>query len=89
MSESFESVRWNAYVHRLKLGLCSHPKEFDGMDSEPMFIPREKSPLPEAEREEGEVGSHQPRCITQGREPNVLPTELSRPPTFHCPVGLE
>ena len=26
----FESVRWNACVHILDLGLCSHPKEFLG-----------------------------------------------------------
>ena len=30
MSGSFESVRWNACVHRLDLGLYSHPKEFWG-----------------------------------------------------------
>ena len=28
MSGSFESVRWNADVHRLDLGLYSHLKEF-------------------------------------------------------------
>ena len=27
MSGSFESVRWNACVHRLDLGLFSHQKE--------------------------------------------------------------
>ena len=30
MSGSFESLRWNACVHRLDLGLYSHPKEFWG-----------------------------------------------------------
>ena len=30
MSGSFESVRWNACVHRLDLSLYSHPKEFWG-----------------------------------------------------------
>ena len=30
MSRSFESVWWNACVHRLDLGLYSHPKEFLG-----------------------------------------------------------
>ena len=30
MSESFESVRWNACVHRLDLGLYSHPEEYLG-----------------------------------------------------------
>ena len=30
MSRSFESMRWNACVHRLDLGLYSQPKEFLG-----------------------------------------------------------
>ena len=30
MSGSFESVKWNACVHRLDLSLYSHPKEFAG-----------------------------------------------------------
>ena len=30
MSGSFESVRWNTCVHRLHLGLYSHPKDFLG-----------------------------------------------------------
>ena len=30
MSGSFESMRWNACVHRLDLGLYPHPKEFGG-----------------------------------------------------------
>ena len=35
-------------MHRLDLGLYSHPKEFlGGMEFEPMLTPREKSPLPE------------------------------------------
>ena len=28
MPESLESVRWNTCVHRLDLGLYSHPEEF-------------------------------------------------------------
>ena len=31
MSGSFESLRWNACVHRLDLSLYSHPKEFLGI----------------------------------------------------------
>ena len=31
-------------------GLYCHPKEFPGIESEPMLTPREKSPLPEALR---------------------------------------
>ena len=30
MSGSFESVQWNACVHRLDLGLYTHLKEFGG-----------------------------------------------------------
>ena len=33
-------------MHRLDLGLCSHPKEFGGMESKPMLTPREESALP-------------------------------------------
>ena len=62
MSVSFESVRWNACVYKLDLGLYSHPIEFfffffflgggggGGVESEPMLTPREKSPLPDAQR---------------------------------------
>ena len=50
MSRSFESMWWKACVHILNLGLQSHPKEFWGMESEPMWTPREKSPLPETQR---------------------------------------
>ena len=51
-SGSFESMRWNACLHRLDLGLYSHPKEFWGMEFEPMLTPREKSPLPKMSPEE-------------------------------------
>ena len=46
MSGYFQSERWNACMHRLDLGLYSHPKVLGGMESEPMLTPREKSPLP-------------------------------------------
>ena len=53
MSGSFEPVRWNACVHRLDLGLYSHPKEFfGGMESEPMLTPVEgKYPLNQRDSE--------------------------------------
>ena len=50
MSGSFESVWWNACVPRLDLSLYSHPKEFSGMEAEPMLTPREKPHLLEAQR---------------------------------------
>ena len=40
-------------MHRLDLGLYSHPKGvFGGMEFEPMLTPREKSPLPKMSPEE-------------------------------------
>ena len=36
MSGPFESVQWNACVHRLDLSLYSHLKVFEGKESEPM-----------------------------------------------------
>ena len=32
-------------MHRLDLGLYSHPEEFVGVESEPMLTPREKIPF--------------------------------------------
>ena len=77
MSGSSESVRWNACVHRLDLGLYSHPKEFGGMESEPMLIPREKSPLPE------KISPQQDRtcdAASAGQRAQHTTYELFRPP---------
>ena len=57
MSGSLESVPWNACVHRLDLGLYSHPKEFWG-NVRPMLTQREKSPLAEAQRIEPTTPHH-------------------------------
>ena len=46
MSGSFESVRWNACVHRL--GILSSERVLVGMEFEPMLTPGEKSTLPES-----------------------------------------
>ena len=43
-------------MHRLDLSLYSHPKEFEGMESEPMLSPKEKSPLPEGSDELHQAG---------------------------------
>ena len=47
MSGSFESVRWNACIHRLDLGLYSHPKEFWGSGVRTHVSSKGKIPLPE------------------------------------------
>ena len=44
MSGSFESVRWTACVHRLDLGLYSHPKEF--LDNEARNHTNSKGKIP-------------------------------------------
>ena len=41
---SFESVRWNACVHRLDLGLYSHPKKFLGYGVRTHFNSKGKIP---------------------------------------------
>ena len=46
MSRSFEPVRWNACVHRLDLGLYSHPKEFLGNGIRTNVSPKGKIPSP-------------------------------------------
>ena len=88
MSGSFESVRWNACVHRLDLGSYFHRKEFwrgvggggggGGMESEPMLTPREKIPPTGKILPRG--GSNPRRCIKQDSEPNTLRTSYSSPP---------
>ena len=61
----FEYVRWNACVHRLDLGLYSHPKDFFAGN-----IPSMEKNLPR--------GVLNPwRCTKQDSEPNTLPTSYS------------
>ena len=45
MSGSLESVRWNAFVHRLDLGLYSHCKEFWGNGVRTHVNSKGKNPL--------------------------------------------
>ena len=49
-SGSFVSVRWNASVHRLDLGVYSHPQEFFGNGVRTHVNSKGKFPLPEAQR---------------------------------------
>ena len=70
MSGSLESVQWNAYVHRLDLGLYSPPKEFLGSGVRTHVNSNRRL-----------TGVSNPRrYITQDSEPNTLPTELFRSP---------
>ena len=80
MSEFLESVRWTACVHRLDLGLFSHPQEFSGNGVRNHVKSRGKNPLYGKKKFLGGV-SNPGRSIKQGSEPNTLPTELFRPPS--------
>ena len=73
MTESFES----AFVHRLDLGLYSHPKEFWGNRARTHvnfngIIPSTGKKFPQRR-------SNPRRCIKSDSLPNTLPTELFRP----------
>ena len=74
-SGSFESVRWNACMHRLDLGLYSHPKEFWGNGV--WTHVNSKGKIPSTENVP-RGGSNPRRC---GQRAQALPTELFRPPT--------
>ena len=71
MSGTFESVRWNAYVHKLDLGLCSHTQQFWGngirthVNSKGKIFSTGKIIL--------RGGSNPQRFIKQDSEPNTLP----------------
>ena len=59
MSGCFKSVRWNACVHRLDIGVYnSHPKEFLGTGVRTYVNLREKPPLPETQRKVKPVTLH-------------------------------
>ena len=77
MSGSFESLRWNARVHRLNLGSYSHPKEFWG--NEITTHVNFKGKIPSAGKILPSGGSNPRRCIKQDSEPNTLPTDYSGP----------
>ena len=72
MSGSFESVGWNACVHRLDLGLYSHPKEVLGNGARTHVHSKGKIPST------GKIlprGGLNPQCyVKQDSEPNTLPT---------------
>ena len=74
-SGSFESMRWNARVHRLDLRLYSHPKEYIWNGVRTHVNSREK--IPSAGKILPRGGSNTQHCIKQYREPNTLPTSYS------------
>ena len=76
MSGSFESMRWNACVHRLDLGLYSHPKELWGSGVRTQDDSKRKITFT------GKIlrgGSSLRCCIKQDSQPHTLPTSYSSP----------
>ena len=86
MSGSFESVRWNARVHRLDLGLYSHPKGFWGNGVKTHVNSKGKIPSTGKILQRG--GSNPRRCYKQDSEPNTLPTSYSCPTPLPSPLCL-
>ena len=92
MSGSFESVQWNACVHRLDLRLYSHLKEFLGNGVRTHVNSRGKIPSTWIFFLRG--GSNLWHCIRQDSEPNTLPTGYSSPllwisPSLSCVRDFE
>ena len=73
-SGSFESVRWNACVHRLDLGLYSHPKEFWGNGVWTHVNSKGKIPST------GKCPQRSIEPATLWQRAQALPTELFRSP---------
>ena len=77
MSTSFESMRWNACVHRLDLILYSHPKEFWGNGVGTHF--NSKGKIPSTRKILLRGRSNLQHCTKQDSKPNTLPMSYSDP----------
>ena len=82
MSGSSESVRWNVCVHRLDLGLYSHPKKFwwNLVRTHVNSTGKKKSLQPEKKKFSSEEDRTHDRYIKQDSEPNTQPMSYSGPP---------
>ena len=72
MSGSFESVQWNACLHRQDLGLYSHPKEFWG-NGVRSHVNSEEKILSTGGSEEGQTHD----AVSRKTASPALPTDLS------------
>ena len=79
----FESVRWNACVHRPDLGLYSRPKDFWGNGVRAHVNSKGKIPSTGKRNLLG-GGSNSRRCIKQDSEHKTLPTNYSGPNPVIC-----
>ena len=76
---SFESMRWNACVHRLS------SESFLGMESEPKLTPKK----PSTRKILHKGGSNPRRFIKQDSKPNTLPTSYSGPHSLCLKIKQE
>ena len=77
-SGSFESVQWNACVHRLDLGLYSHPKEFLGNEVRTHVNSKGKIPFTPKNSPQRRI---KPTMLHQaGQRAQHTTNELCRPP---------
>ena len=74
-------MRWNACMHRLDLGLYSHPKAFWGNGGRTHVNSNGKIPSTRKKILRGRPNPR--RCITQDSECNTLPADLFRPQPFN------
>ena len=77
MSESFESVQWNACVHRLDPSIYSHLKEFLGNGVRTHV--NSKGKIPSTRIIPLTWGSNPRSCIKQDSKPNTLPQAIAAP----------
>ena len=83
MSRSFESLRLNACVHRLDLGLYSHPKELSGNGVRSHVNSKGNSLT------RGGGGSNPRRCVTEDSEPNTPAAERFWPLSVGLGTGTD
>ena len=81
MSGSLESVRWNACVHRIDLGLYSHSKAFRGNGFKTRV--NSKGKIHSTGKILHRRVSNPRRCIKHDKQPNTLPTSYSGPQFKH------
>ena len=80
MSGTFESVQWNACVHRLDLSLYSHPKESWGNGVKTHV--NSKGKIPSTRKILLRGGSNPQCCIKKDSEPNTVPLSYSDHPSL-------
>ena len=89
MSGSFKSVRWTACVHRLDLGLYSHPKELGGGGVGVRTHVNSKGKLPSTGKKSSEEDQTHDAVSSRTVSPTHYRRAILHPPTPpHPPIPL-